>query len=771
LRLEKEGKKIFEAAGLLLSKINSNLKNMNSKILATLIIFIICAGFVSFLVSNGPTDLEFDSSVNGFNESAAIWNGQGIINYSNNGDVTIFSWNKTQPEVGVYSTPYNFTWHFSMAVLNASSGESNPLAFSINWQCGQFLVMVDQDDILWYNYQIGNSSFNSLNDQSRNFYYYPNSTKPNEPAHDNWKADGFRFILASNFTSTSAPLPLKDTYDITVDWNREPTNVHVNLSITSSSSIRNLTLTIPYYFNFDSAILFLQASAGDFTSSVGSFLNSQIMVHNSSYFTQESSIAHWLLVLSVLCVLAIVTLSFMAKTDFWRKMTKLNLKKYWIAVVLFIFFISIRIAIAAISPGHKFDTFTMNAWLNIIDEKGVTSIYSVSSILPSYMGLTPAYPYPPMIAYLLLVVHELLSFFGASYVNLILKFPAIFADILIGILAFIFVKGKAGYGVALLAAALTLLNFVDSALWGQYDSIVALFMVLAIIMALRRNLPLSWIFAALAILTKQTAIIFLPALFVLSIRQGQFRKLAIGFVAFATVILLFWIPFLNSGYYSLNFALGNLGLNPTQIGLNQALESGGSGTSIWSFNMWPIITSLVNGATLTGGIIGSLKDGYSINVFGFGFTYFQLSIAMFAILYLALLTKIWKEKDDQRIMLLFGLLLLVFYMVPTRSHSRYLLFGLTFLPFSFKRQKVVILSYVVLLVTYSLSLLYGLMSGPPIVFENIFGILFNDPYSLGVMIAANLVVFGGLLINEFRNDLSAAAYLLKVLFRKRVGTS
>jgi hypothetical protein len=357
--------------------------------------------------------------------------------------------------------------------------------------------------------------------------------------------------------------------------------------------------------------------------------------------------------------------------------------------------------------------------------------------------------YPPAIAYLLSAIHYLTPAAIGAYHTLIIKSPAIIADLAIGYATFVFVKSRNSYKIALLALTMSLLNLVTSSIWGQYDSLVVLFVVLAVVFATEKRLSIGWAFAALALVTKQTAILFLPAFFIMSTRQKRWKDLFYGFVTFTGIILVFWMPFFFSGY-SLDFALGNMGLNPTQIGLNQVSPSGGGGTSIWSFNIWPLITlGEPNLQNLQMGIVGSVKDWLPTQFFGM--TYFQLSMISFALLYLLISAKIWKESDPQKIMLHFALLLITFYMIPVRSHNRYLIFGLSFLPFAFKKQKTILVSYLLLLTTYSLSLIYCLLGGPWRSSDPLSDVIFSD-YGLLVLIMTNIVVFIWLFYYDFKEN-------------------
>jgi hypothetical protein len=244
-------------------------------------------------------------------------------------------------------------------------------------------------------------------------------------------------------------------------------------------------------------------------------------------------------------------------------------------------------------------------------------------------------------------------------------------------------------------------------------------MVLSVWLVATNRIELGWISAAVAISTKQTALILMPGLLILSIRQKRWSRLFYGFLMFAAVVFIIWYPFLQNGF-SLDFAMGASGLRLWSPGggLDPISPEGGGGTSIWAFNIWPLITSitsLFNGQLLrTGirpGIIGVVKDTLP-NQF-LMLSYFQLGAIIFALAYVFLSIRIWKASGPRDVMLQFGLLMLTFYMLPTRIHERYLIFALCFLPFAYNKSKLIMKSYLALLTTYGLSLGYALGTGVP----------------------------------------------------------
>jgi hypothetical protein len=158
--------------------------------------------------------------------------------------------------------------------------------------------------------------------------------------------------------------------------------------------------------------------------------------------------------------------------------------------------------------------------------------------------------------------------------------------------------------------------------------------------------------------------------------------------------------------------------------------------------MWPLVTFALNGQAPSLGIIGVVKDTLP-NQF-FALSYFQLGMILFGLAYVVLAIRVWKASSPRDVMLQFGLLMLAFYILPTRIHERYLIFALSFLPFVYNKSKVIVGSYLILLATYSLSLGYSLLGGPwrnsAGIFSPLVECVFSE-YGLFVLCAINVLVF------------------------------
>lgn len=165
----------------------------------------------------------------------------------------------------------------------------------------------------------------------------------------------------------------------------------------------------------------------------------------------------------------------------------------------------LRLTLAATTKGYEADITTFSAWAAHAAD-GLTSFYS-----PGFFA-----DYPPGYIYLLWLIGKLrllLSIgFDTPAFMVLLKFPAILADCVTVWLFFRLGRRYWGAGTALLLAALYAFNpavVLDSAVWGQVDSVLTLPLLLGVIMLDKKPAGAGAAFAA-ALLVKPQALIFAP---------------------------------------------------------------------------------------------------------------------------------------------------------------------------------------------------------------------------------------------------------------------
>jgi dolichyl-phosphate-mannose-protein mannosyltransferase len=129
----------------------------------------------------------------------------------------------------------------------------------------------------------------------------------------------------------------------------------------------------------------------------------------------------------------------------------------------------------------------------------------------------------------------------------LLKLPAILADLGLCAVTFAVVRGWGSTRDALTAAAVaafTPATWMISAVWGQIDSIPALFLLVAIALTLRGSATLGWVALGLSALVKPQAIVAAPLLLAWQVRrEGPRASLVLGPVLAVALAYVSSLPF------------------------------------------------------------------------------------------------------------------------------------------------------------------------------------------------------------------------------------
>jgi Gpi18-like mannosyltransferase/4-amino-4-deoxy-L-arabinose transferase-like glycosyltransferase len=169
--------------------------------------------------------------------------------------------------------------------------------------------------------------------------------------------------------------------------------------------------------------------------------------------------------------------------------------------------LAIKIGLAPVFQ-YKIDVNAYAAWALRLADEGPARFYA-----PGYFA-----DYPPGYMYVLwwvgLASRALRLGWQTSGFLVLLKLPALLADFAVARLLFARLRGAAPRAawLAALAFALNPALVLDSAVWGQTDSVLSLLVLLAFLAQGERHFELAWVFAALAVLTKPQALLLVPLL-------------------------------------------------------------------------------------------------------------------------------------------------------------------------------------------------------------------------------------------------------------------
>ena len=167
----------------------------------------------------------------------------------------------------------------------------------------------------------------------------------------------------------------------------------------------------------------------------------------------------------------------------------------------------LRVILALRVRGYNTDITCFEAWSERIFSAGIGKFYSADFFCD----------YPPGYMVMLWPAALLRRLFGAGYNSaghiLLVKLLPILCDLVCAHIVYRYAREHLGERPALLLGAFYALNpavFIDSAAWGQIDSVLTLLVVICAIEAVRGRYVVSLPVFALAVLVKPQALLFAP---------------------------------------------------------------------------------------------------------------------------------------------------------------------------------------------------------------------------------------------------------------------
>jgi Gpi18-like mannosyltransferase len=284
--------------------------------------------------------------------------------------------------------------------------------------------------------------------------------------------------------------------------------------------------------------------------------------------------------------------------------------------------------------GYENDTNTFISWFGTAAEHGIRPFYSVVSWCD----------YPPFNVYLFWAFGSLSNSVSASIsaAYVVKLVPTIF-DLATSILIYMFLRKQLSLKQSLLATSLYTFNpaiIFNVAVWGQFDAIYTFFLLLSLLLAVKRKPEVSAVVFAIGLLTKPQGIALLPLIAVLIFKKDGVKRLLTSIVAFAATIFVVILPFewSNPVTFLSNIYFG--------------AYSGYQYTSINAFNLW--------------GMFGLWIPDGNLSIVGW------VLFGTFAAFTMLVLYKRYHVSGDNLAIFAALMLLFAFFMLPTRIHERYL---------------------------------------------------------------------------------------------------
>lgn len=317
--------------------------------------------------------------------------------------------------------------------------------------------------------------------------------------------------------------------------------------------------------------------------------------------------------------------------------------------------------------GFATDVQTFEAWTNMLMEHGFANFYASAGFAD----------YPPGYFYILWIVGLIFEPFraqGFGLLALLVKMPAILADLGVGALIYAIARRISDARTALIAAAIFVLNpatIFISAYWGQVDSIAGGLALLAVFFLLKsddetgaysRYIPLAWVTLAYSLLIKPQAAVIAPIFIAFAFvdpvkRNRRLISTGIGTLCALAFTILLVEPFHpSSPLGALQWLLGRLESGSSVYPVN----------TVNAFNLWSIHDSFWR------------PDSQFIGRFGIGLAQSAWGIVL---VLAALALIVWRYISDRTpggLLEACALSLIAFFILATRMHERYIFDGLLF---------------------------------------------------------------------------------------------
>lgn len=198
----------------------------------------------------------------------------------------------------------------------------------------------------------------------------------------------------------------------------------------------------------------------------------------------------------------------------------------------------IRYVGALVYSGYENDMYCFKGWADLMFKDGPSGFYTSDMFTD----------YPPVYMYVLWLIGAIKNFIPLTEtgLNLLIKTPAIICDLLIGLLLFNVANRKIGSKSAYIASALWLFNpavFINSALWGQVDSVFTFLVFLTIMLITEKKTVSSFFIFAVSVMLKPQTLFYTPILLLAVAEEAIYPafkpKELLRYIGFGILAILF----------------------------------------------------------------------------------------------------------------------------------------------------------------------------------------------------------------------------------------
>jgi len=272
--------------------------------------------------------------------------------------------------------------------------------------------------------------------------------------------------------------------------------------------------------------------------------------------------------------------------------------------------------------------------------------------------------YPPVVPYLLTLVERARLAVGAGETSgaaiVLLKLPNIVAWLAHVPLCAIGLRRPFGARAARVAALLVALSpplFVNAAAWGQFDALLSLFVVAAIVAALDGRPVRAGAALGLGLATKLLAVVAVPVLAVWTWRRRGARPLMAGAAAAVLAMVLTAVPYVVRGAERPVLASyhGAVGYYPLR--------------TVEAYNLWYVLDRV--DIRLRGQPSGEAR--LDTRPFLGPLTHRDVGLVLIAGWTVFILAGLWRWPGDGGLILAAAFQFFAVFMLPTQMHQRYIL--------------------------------------------------------------------------------------------------
>ncbi len=322
------------------------------------------------------------------------------------------------------------------------------------------------------------------------------------------------------------------------------------------------------------------------------------------------------------------------------------LKNNQILIILILAIFALRLFISFM-PSFEYDQNAFRIWSYRLAEGGLTNFYSPDTFTNNPIGFLYLLWIIALVKINLLVQNAF--FIPNNHYDLLLKIPANAADLIAATLIYFFLKREINQKAAWAGFLFYALNpaiFFNSAIWGQYDGVAALFLLLSAFTLIQKKSPeVASVFLAVALSFKPQTIAFTPIFGLALLLNYNFKRWLYSFVVFFITALIIYLPFFPT--------------NPLKgiIDVNVGSTSLFNCTTCFALNFW--------------GVFGNWRaDSLTF----LGITYLHWGMIMLVITYLTIFwtKQLGKILASHFFYLTASISIISFFILLTRMHERYL---------------------------------------------------------------------------------------------------